>query len=57
MSHEAWILIASVALANLFTLMGGLIHISSRLTRIETDIVWLKKNGSKCQPTLENLTK
>jgi len=54
MSYESWIMIVGMALANLFTLMGGLIHIATRLTRIETDVGWIKKGCPKCQQTLEN---
>jgi len=54
MSYESWIMIVGIALANLFTLMGGLIHIATRLTRIETDVVWIKKGCPQCQQTLEN---
>ena len=38
MSYEAWIMIFGIALANLFTLTGGLVHIARRLAIIETDI-------------------
>ena len=55
MSYEAWIMIVGIALANLFTLMGGLIHIATRLTRIETDVKWIKKGCPQCQQTSENL--
>lgn len=55
MSYEAWIMIFGIALANLFTLTGGLVHIATRLTRIETDIKWIKKGCPKCQQTSENL--
>jgi len=54
MSYEAWIAIGVVSGINLSTIMCGIVHITSRLARIETDIAWLKKNGSKCQPNLEN---
>lgn len=57
MSHEAWIMIFGIALANLFTLTGGLIHIATRLTRIETDVKWIKKGCPHCQQTSENLLK
>jgi len=55
MSYETWIMVFGFAMAHLVTLVCGLIHITTRLARIETDISWLKKNGSKCQPNLENL--
>lgn len=57
MSYEAWIMILGIAAVNLFTLVGGLIHITGRLTRIETDVSWLKKNGTECPLNLVNLTK
>jgi len=53
MSYEAWIMIFGIALANLFTLVGGLVHIASRLTRIETDIKWIKSGCPNCQLTLD----
>jgi hypothetical protein len=49
MSYEAWIMIFGIALANLFTLVGGLVHIATRLTRIETDVKWIKKGCPQCQ--------
>jgi len=57
MSYEAWIMIFGIALANLFTLTGGLIHIATRLTRIETDVKWIKKGCPQCQPISEDHTK
>lgn len=54
MSHEAWIIIVGIALSNLFVLIGGLIHLTTRLTRIETDVKWIKAGCPKCQQTLEN---
>jgi hypothetical protein len=56
MSYEAWIMIAGIAIANLFTLTGGLIHITTRLTRIETDVAWLKKNNSQCPQSSEKVS-
>lgn len=53
MSHEAWIMITAIALANLFTLVGGLVHITTRLTRIETDLSWIKRNCPQCPLTLD----
>ena len=53
MSYEAWIMIFGFALAHLATLVCGLIHITNRLTKIETDITWLKKNGTKCPQNSE----
>jgi hypothetical protein len=57
MSYEAWIMIFGIALSNLFVLIGGLIHIATRLTRIETDVKWIKKGCPQCQQTSENLLK
>ena len=54
MSIEAWIMIVGIALANLFTLVGGLIHMTTRLTRIETDVKWIKRNCPQCQQNSEN---
>jgi len=48
MSQEAWIMIVGIALANLFTLAGGLYHIATRLTRIETDLSWIKAGCPNC---------
>jgi fumarate hydratase class II len=53
MSYEAWIMIFGIALANLFTLTGGLVHIAGRLTRIETDIKWIKAGCKECPQNLE----
>ena len=53
MSYEAWIMIFGIALANLFTLTGGLVHISNRLTKIETDLKWIKAGCPQCQQTSE----
>jgi hypothetical protein len=54
MSHEAWIMITGIAIANLFTLVGGLVHITNRLTRIETDLKWIKKRCPQCLPSLDH---
>jgi len=56
MSSEAWIMIAGLATSNLFILIGGLVHIATRLTRIETDLKWVKKNCPACQLNSENLS-
>ena len=53
MSNEAWIMVIGIALANLFTLAGGLVHITTRLTRIETDLAWVKRNCPKCPLILD----
>lgn len=47
-------MIIGIALANLFTLAGGLIHMTNKLTRIETDLKWVKGNCPQCQQTSEN---
>ncbi|MBS3920018.1 MAG: hypothetical protein KG012_14160 [Deltaproteobacteria bacterium] len=57
MTYEAWIMILGIALANLFTLAGGLVHIASRLAKIETDLKWIKKGCPQCQQTLEDRMK
>ena len=54
MTHEAWILIAGFALSNVVALVAGLIHIATRLTRIETTVEFIKGNCPRCQPTSEN---
>jgi len=54
MSNEAWIMVIGIALANLFTLAGGLVHIATRLTRIETDIKWIKSGCPQCRQTSDN---
>ena len=53
MSYEAWIMIFGIALANLFTLVVGLVHITSRLTGIETDLKWIKAGCQQCPQSLE----
>lgn len=53
MSHEAWIMIFGIAIANLFTLTGGLVHIAGRLTKIETDIKWIKAGCRQCPQSSE----
>jgi hypothetical protein len=55
MSSEAWIMITGLAIANLFTLVGGLVHMATRLTKIETDLKWIKKRCPQCLPSLDNL--
>ena len=56
MSHESWILIAGFALSNVVALVAGLIHIATRLARIETTVEFIKGNCPRCQPTSENPT-
>jgi fumarate hydratase class II len=53
MPHEPWTTIALFAISNVFALVAGLIHIATRLTRIETDIKWIKAGCPKCQRTSE----
>jgi hypothetical protein len=48
MSPTAWITIVGMAITNLVALMAGLIHLTSRLARIETDLKWVKRNCPKC---------
>ena len=57
MTHEAWILIAGFALSNVIALVAGLIHIATRLTRIETTLSLMKQWCPQCQRTLDNPTK
>jgi fumarate hydratase class II len=54
MTHETWIFLGSIALSNLIALVGALIHVATKLSRIETDVKWIKGNCPRCQPTLEN---
>ncbi len=54
MTHEAWVLIAGFALSNVVALVAGLIHIATRLTRIETTVDFIKGNCPQCRPTSEN---
>jgi len=56
MTHEAWILIAGFALSNVVALVAGLIHIATRLTRIETTVEFIKGNCPRCQQTSDNPT-
>lgn len=57
MTIEHWLIVVAVSGVNLTTLVGGLIHITTKLARIETDIKWIKSGCPNCQPTLEDLTK
>jgi hypothetical protein len=57
MSHEAWIMIFAFAAANIVAMVSGLIHITTKLTRIETDLRWIKGNCPSCRQTLANPTK
>ena len=57
MSMETWIIILGITGINLSTFVGGLIHITNRLTKIETDLKWVIKNCDRCQPTLDNHSK
>lgn len=57
MTHEAWIIIFRIASSNLIVFVGGLIHLTTRLTRIETDLKWIKKRCPQCLPNLDNPTK
>jgi hypothetical protein len=51
MSYETWIMLFGIATADLFVLVGGLMNISTRLTRIETDLKWIKAGCPKCKNT------
>lgn len=53
MSHEAWIMVAIGLVANAFVIGGGYVNIKTTLTRIETDLKWVKGNCPKCQQNLE----
>jgi len=54
MSQEAWMIVGGIALSNLFALIGGFVNITNRLTRIETDISWIKRNQHQCPQNSEN---
>jgi hypothetical protein len=49
MSPEHWAIIIAISGVNLSTLIVGIVHLTSRLTRIETDIKWIKAGCPKCQ--------
>jgi hypothetical protein len=49
MSHEAWVMIALALIANAFVIVGGYVNIKTTLTRIETDLKWVKGNCPSCQ--------
>jgi hypothetical protein len=34
--------------ANLIALIGGLIHVTNKITEIHTDIKWIKANCPRC---------
>lgn len=54
MQQETWIFLGSIALTNLIALIGTMLNVASKLSRIETDVKWIKRNCPRCQPTLEN---
>jgi len=56
MTPEHWTIILAISGINAATLMYGIINITSRLTRIETDIRWIKAGCPKCQQTSEDHT-
>lgn len=51
MTPEHWAIIVAISGVNLSTLVVGIVHLTSRLTRIETDIKWIKQGCPKCQQT------
>jgi len=51
MLAEHWATIAAISGVNIATLLLGIINITSRLTRIETDVKWIKRGCPKCQET------
>jgi len=57
MTTETWAIIMGIAGLNLSTLVGGIIHLTNRLTRIETDVKWIKAGCPKCQQTSETRSK
>jgi hypothetical protein len=48
MTTETWGIIIAISGLNLTTLVGGIIHLATRLTRIETNIKWIKQGCPMC---------
>lgn len=57
MTTETWLIIIGISGLNLSTLLGGIIHLTNRLARIETDIKWIKKGCPRCPQNSDNPTK
>ena len=57
MQTETWIVFFGLVSANLFAMVGGVIKISNRLTKIETDLKWVIRNCNRCQLNSEKPTK
>jgi hypothetical protein len=51
MNIEAWIILLTFSGVNITAIIGGIIHLTSRLTKIETDLAWVIRN---CSLHLEN---
>lgn len=49
-------IIVGQALAVAGAIIGGVIKIEKRLTRLETQIEFIRHNCNRCQPTSENPT-
>jgi hypothetical protein len=49
MTTETWVIILGISGLNLSTLVGGIIHLTNRLTTIETDLKWIKGSCPMCE--------
>jgi uncharacterized membrane protein YciS (DUF1049 family) len=48
MTHQDWILIFTGLIANVFIIGGGYVKVKTALTRIETDLKWIKRSCPNC---------
>lgn len=48
-------MLIGIVVSNIVIMVGGLIHLTNRLTKIETHLWWIKRNCPQCQQTSENL--
>jgi hypothetical protein len=48
MTTEIIGIIIIAALSNLVLILGGVIHLTNRITEIGTDVKWIKKNCPVC---------
>jgi hypothetical protein len=53
MTIDTWIIIVALALTNVIALVGGLLHVATKLTRIDTTLQLIKERCPQCQPTLD----
>lgn len=56
MSHDLLITISIFAVSNVSALVGLYIGVLTKLTRIETDLTWIKKACPSCQLSSESHT-